>query len=73
MDSQYSHLAWSMQPRQQGGLGPGLELPLVAGGNMQISCDYGVLIEDEGIALRCHMGRYCRRVETFLILHHRAS
>jgi hypothetical protein len=40
---------------------------------MQISRDYGVLIEDEGIALRFYMGRYCHRVKTFLILRHRAS
>jgi alkyl hydroperoxide reductase subunit AhpC len=41
-----------MQPRKQGGLGPDLKLPLIADRNMQISRDYGVLIEDEGIALR---------------------
>ncbi|KAF8882978.1 peroxiredoxin [Infundibulicybe gibba] len=51
-DSQYSHFAWANQPRKQGGLGPGLRLPLVADRSMQISRDYGVLIEDEGIALR---------------------
>ncbi|KAJ7898640.1 2-cysteine peroxiredoxin [Mycena olivaceomarginata] len=51
-DSQFSHLAWSTQPRKQGGLGPNLTLPLVADKNMQISRDYGVLLEDEGIALR---------------------
>ena len=41
-----------MQPRNQGGLGPDLKLPLVADRNMKISRDYGVLLEDEGIALR---------------------
>nr|GAT57225.1 peroxiredoxins [Mycena chlorophos] len=51
-DSQYSHLAWASQPRKQGGLGPDLKLPLVADRNMKISRDYGVLLEDEGIALR---------------------
>ncbi|KAF7334627.1 2-cysteine peroxiredoxin [Mycena venus] len=51
-DSQFSHLAWSTQPRKQGGLGPDLKLPLVADKSMQISRDYGVLLEDEGIALR---------------------
>ncbi|KAJ7719442.1 thioredoxin-like protein [Mycena maculata] len=51
-DSQFSHLAWSAQPRKQGGLGPDLKLPLVADKSMQISRDYGVLLEDEGIALR---------------------
>ncbi|KAJ7176112.1 peroxiredoxin [Mycena crocata] len=51
-DSQFSHLAWSTQPRKQGGLGPDLKLPLVADKSMKISRDYGVLLEDEGIALR---------------------
>ncbi|KAK2930653.1 Peroxiredoxin, C-terminal [Fusarium oxysporum f. sp. vasinfectum] len=36
----------------QGGLGPDLELPLVADKSTKISRSYGVLIEDEGIALR---------------------
>jgi len=51
-DSKFSHFAWSNQPRKQGGLGPELKLPLVADRSMQISRDYGVLLEDEGIALR---------------------
>ncbi|KAJ7149588.1 2-cysteine peroxiredoxin [Mycena filopes] len=51
-DSQFSHLAWYTQPRKQGGLGPDLHLPLVADRNMQIARAYGVLLEDEGIALR---------------------
>ncbi|KAK7464971.1 cTPxI [Stygiomarasmius scandens] len=51
-DSQYSHFAWATQPRKEGGLGPGLKLPLIADRNMKISRDYGVLLEDEGIALR---------------------
>ncbi|KAH9938740.1 peroxiredoxin [Epithele typhae] len=51
-DSQYSHFAWATSPRKQGGLGPDLKLPLIADRNMSISRDYGVLIEDEGIALR---------------------
>ncbi|GJE94129.1 peroxiredoxin [Phanerochaete sordida] len=51
-DSAYSHFAWASQPRNQGGLGPSLKLPLIADRNMQISRDYGVLLEDEGIALR---------------------
>ncbi|KAJ7696221.1 thioredoxin-like protein [Mycena rosella] len=51
-DSKYSHLAWSTQPRKQGGLGPDLKLPLVADRNMAIARNYGVLLEDEGIALR---------------------
>lgn len=51
-DSQYSHHAWAAQPRKAGGLGPDLKLPLVADRNMRISRAYGVLLEDEGIALR---------------------
>jgi len=51
-DSQYSHFAWAQQPRKQGGIGPDLQLPLLADRNMQISREYDVLIEEEGIALR---------------------
>ncbi|TDL23475.1 thioredoxin-like protein [Rickenella mellea] len=51
-DSHFSHLAWSQQPRAQGGIGPDLKLPLLADKTMSISREYGVLIEDEGIALR---------------------
>ena len=51
-DSEYSHFAWAHQPRKEGGLGPDLHLPLLADRNMQISRDYGVLIEEKGIALR---------------------
>ncbi|KAK7439567.1 cTPxI, variant 2 [Stygiomarasmius scandens] len=51
-DSQYSHFAWATQPRKEGGLGPNLKLPLIADRSMKISRDYGVLLEDEGIALR---------------------
>lgn len=50
-DSHFSHLAWINQPRKQGGLG-GLNYPLVSDFNKQISRDYGVLIEEAGIALR---------------------
>ncbi|KAJ2933169.1 hypothetical protein H1R20_g3890, partial [Candolleomyces eurysporus] len=51
-DSKYSHFAWATQTRKEGGLGPDLQLPLIADRNMSISRDYGVLLEDEGIALR---------------------
>jgi len=51
-DSIYSHLAWSNTPRAEGGLGPNLRLPLLADKNMTIARDYGVLIEEEGVALR---------------------
>ncbi|KAJ3866802.1 MAG: thioredoxin-like protein [Lentinula lateritia] len=51
-DSQYSHFAWATQPRKEGGLGPDLKLPLLADRSMSIARDYGVLLEEEGIALR---------------------
>ncbi|KAK8128026.1 hypothetical protein PG984_009134 [Apiospora sp. TS-2023a] len=51
-DSHFSHLAWQQQPRKQGGLGADLQLPLVADRSQKIARDYGVLIEEEGIALR---------------------
>ena len=51
-DSKFSHFAWATQSRQEGGLGPDLKLPLIADRNMNISRDYGVLLEDEGISLR---------------------
>lgn len=51
VDSAYSHLAWVNTPRKQGGLGD-LKYPLVADLTKKISADYGVLLEDAGIALR---------------------
>ncbi|KAL7624788.1 cTPxI [Parahypoxylon ruwenzoriense] len=51
-DSHFSHLAWTEKPRKQGGLGPDLELPLVADKSQKIARSYGVLLEDEGVALR---------------------
>ncbi|PHH86973.1 hypothetical protein CDD83_9476 [Cordyceps sp. RAO-2017] len=51
-DSHFSHLAWTNQPRKQGGLGPDLQLPLVADKSHKIARSYGVLIEDQGVALR---------------------
>lgn len=51
-DSHFSHFAWQQQPRKEGGLGADLELPLVADRSQKIARDYGVLIEEEGVALR---------------------
>ncbi len=51
VDSAFSHLAWTKQSRKEGGLGP-MKIPLVADITKEISRDYGVLIEDQGIALR---------------------
>ncbi|KAG9007425.1 cTPxI [Tulasnella sp. JGI-2019a] len=51
-DSEYSHLAWANLPQSEGGLGPNLDLPLLADRNHKIARDYGVLLEEEGITLR---------------------
>ncbi|EDZ70249.1 YML028Wp-like protein, partial [Saccharomyces cerevisiae AWRI1631] len=50
-DSEYSLLAWTNIPRKEGGLGP-INIPLLADTNHSLSRDYGVLIEEEGVALR---------------------
>jgi peroxiredoxin 2/4 len=50
-DSIYTHLAWINTDRADNGLGQ-LNYPLAADTTQQVSKDYGVLIEDEGIALR---------------------
>jgi peroxiredoxin (alkyl hydroperoxide reductase subunit C) len=51
-NSEYSHHAWSQQPRTAGGLGPDLRIPLLADRSMGVAREYGCLIEDKGIALR---------------------
>lgn len=50
-DSEFTWLAWNNQPRKEGGLG-GVKIPLVADTNHSLSKDYGVLLENEGVALR---------------------
>jgi len=50
-DSHFSHFAWINTPRKDGGLGQ-MRIPILADTNHQISRDYGVLKEDEGIAFR---------------------
>jgi len=50
-DSCYSHLAWVNTPKAKGGI-QGVEYPLVSDFNKSISRDYGVLLEDQGVALR---------------------
>ncbi|KAF2357233.1 Peroxiredoxin C-terminal [Trinorchestia longiramus] len=50
-DSQFSHFAWINMPKKQGGLG-GLQYPLLSDFNKTISRDYGVLLENDGVALR---------------------
>lgn len=50
-DSEYSLLAWATTSRKDNGLG-GINIPLLSDKNHRLSRDYGVLLEDEGIALR---------------------
>lgn len=50
-DSEYTLNAWNNTPTSDGGLG-GVSIPLVADTNHTLSRDYGVLVEDAGIALR---------------------
>ncbi|KAI8138127.1 thioredoxin-like protein [Fennellomyces sp. T-0311] len=50
-DSEFSHLAWINTPRKQGGLGE-MNIPIVADKTKKVARDYGVLLEDEGVALR---------------------
>lgn len=51
VDSHFSHLAWTNINRKAGGVG-NLNYPLLADLTKQISRDYGVLLEKDGIALR---------------------
>lgn len=50
-DTIHTHLAWIKTDRTENGLGE-LKYPLAADHNQQVSRDYGVLIEEDGIALR---------------------
>ncbi|OAF66720.1 hypothetical protein A3Q56_05561 [Intoshia linei] len=50
-DSHFSHLAWINQPRKEGGLGD-MNIHILSDNNHKISQAYGVLLKDEGIALR---------------------
>lgn len=51
VDSQFSHYAWRNTPVEKGGIGK-IKFPLVADLTKQIARDFGVLIEDAGVALR---------------------
>ncbi|KAL7096461.1 hypothetical protein ACP275_10G080700 [Erythranthe tilingii] len=51
VDSVFSHLAWVQTDRKSGGLGD-LTYPLVSDITKSIAKSYGVLIPDQGIALR---------------------
>ena len=50
-DSKFSHRAWIKTPRNQNGLGE-LSFPLAADYTKKVARDYGVLLEEKGIALR---------------------
>jgi peroxiredoxin 2/4 len=50
-DSVYSHRAWIQTPTDKNGLGE-IKYPLASDITKDVSRDYGVLIEDKGIALR---------------------
>jgi peroxiredoxin (alkyl hydroperoxide reductase subunit C) len=50
-DSKYSHRAWINTSRDDNGLGE-INYPLGADTTHRVCNDYGVLLEDEGIALR---------------------
>ncbi|WP_432409316.1 peroxiredoxin [Wukongibacter sp. M2B1] len=50
-DSVHSHKAWINTSQDQGGLG-NLKFPLASDITHQVSKDYGVYVEDEGIATR---------------------
>ncbi len=51
VDSKYTHFAWKNTAVDKGGIGP-IKYPLVADLNKKISRDYGVLLEEDGVALR---------------------
>ncbi|ASA19667.1 peroxiredoxin [Paenibacillus donghaensis] len=51
IDSIHSHKAWLTTPKDSNGLGP-INFPLAADITKKVARDYGILIEEEGIALR---------------------
>jgi peroxiredoxin (alkyl hydroperoxide reductase subunit C) len=50
-DSVHSHKAWANTPRDRNGI-EGVRYPIIADMLQTIAADYGVLVEDAGIALR---------------------
>lgn len=50
-DSVHSHRAWINTPQAQNGI-QGLKYPLAADITKKVSAEYGVLIEEKGVALR---------------------
>jgi peroxiredoxin (alkyl hydroperoxide reductase subunit C) len=51
VDSWYSHLTWLNTPKSKGGI-EGIKYPLVSDFNKEISKNYHVLNEEEGVAYR---------------------
>lgn len=52
IDSKFTHKAWVDTDKANGGLGGSLNYPLLSDLNRHTSRDYGVLLEDAGVALR---------------------
>lgn len=50
-DSHFTHLAWLETPKSKGGI-EGIQYPLVADMDLEISKSYGVLKGDEGVSYR---------------------
>lgn len=50
-DSVYSHRAWINTPTDQNGLGP-INYPLASDITKEVARAYGVLVEEEGVAMR---------------------
>lgn len=51
VDSQFSHLAWTQQPRKTGGLGD-MNIPILSDLTRSVSTAYGVLNQQAGVAFR---------------------
>lgn len=52
VDSKYVHKAWVETKKEDGGLGGKLNFPLLSDINKTVASSYGILLEEEGVALR---------------------
>ena len=52
VDSHWTHRAWATHPQEHGGFGGSLKLDLLSDLTKSIARDYGVLVEEAGLALR---------------------
>lgn len=52
IDSQFTHLAWVNTPKNEGGLGGALDIPLLADLTKEVSEAYGAMLEGSGHTLR---------------------